>query len=489
MKSRRVFRSIFPASSPHLLGIVFLIGLETANAQTWSTAGGNLSSTVKVGIGTTSPSSLLQVNGTMLSRGYGAPASGLGVEIDYGGIANTGRIMAYDRGTSTYLPFSVGNGFDIAANGDITGKRNASITGTLITRGANAPSSGIGVEIDYGTSASLGRIFAYDRGTNNYLKMQLGKDFVVSANGDVSGVGAATFAGKVGVGNTSPDANLNVGPSNGSGIKVKVGGLHAGGGGLTFWNGVSSTTSTSGANDAVGGFLIYTDQDGVNGSNVHSLDIGARDYADKWNGGSQLRFMTSPLAPQSSTQPDFQAAVTRMVIDRNGNVGIGTGSPGVILDVAGRSKITGRTAGQEALIVDQAPSSATPASEIIADFRYLGVSKVQVKTNGDITTSGSIAVGSVTTKVWSIAPDYVFEKDYQLASLERVEKYLDQHKHLPDIPSAKEFKEKGLDLAEMNMKLLRKVEELTLYSIKQQKEITGLKDRLDRFDSARKNVR
>ena len=67
--------------------------------------------------------------------------------------------------------------------------------------------------------------------------------------------------------------------------------------------------------------------------------------------------------------------------------------------------------------------------------------------------------------------DFVFEPDYDLLTLPEVEQYIKTNKHLPDIPSAKEMQEEGLDLAEMNMKLLQKVEELTLYTIEQQKLI------------------
>ena len=122
--------------------------------------------------------------------------------------------------------------------------------------------------------------------------------------------------------------------------------------------------------------------------------------------------------------------------------------------------------------------------------------KLVVAGNARITgqmETGSILTSSVTTKVWSIAPDYVFEKDYKLATLEHVEKYLDENKHLPEIPSAKDIKDKGLDLAEMNLKLLKKVEELTLYSIQQNKnaieqskKIAFLSERLSRVEKERK---
>ncbi len=76
-------------------------------------------------------------------------------------------------------------------------------------------------------------------------------------------------------------------------------------------------------------------------------------------------------------------------------------------------------------------------------------------------------------------PDYVFEKNYNLKTLSEVEAYINLNKHLPNIPSAKEIDEKGtVSLADMNLKLLEKVEELTLYAIEQNKRIENLEKKL-----------
>jgi hypothetical protein len=75
----------------------------------------------------------------------------------------------------------------------------------------------------------------------------------------------------------------------------------------------------------------------------------------------------------------------------------------------------------------------------------------------------------------AVAPDYVFEKDYNLLPLSELETYITQNKHLPEVPSAKEMEADGLNLKEMNLLLLKKVEELTLHLIEQQKDIKKLK--------------
>lgn len=78
----------------------------------------------------------------------------------------------------------------------------------------------------------------------------------------------------------------------------------------------------------------------------------------------------------------------------------------------------------------------------------------------------------VDTDVW---PDYVFADDYALMPLKDVEIFINKENHLPNIPSQKEIISNGLDLGEMNILLLEKIEELMLYTIQQQKEIDELK--------------
>jgi hypothetical protein len=70
--------------------------------------------------------------------------------------------------------------------------------------------------------------------------------------------------------------------------------------------------------------------------------------------------------------------------------------------------------------------------------------------------------------------DFVFDKKYALPKLSDVKAYIDKNQHLPEIPSAKEMQTNGISVGEINTKLLQKVEELTLYAIKQQKRIDQL---------------
>jgi hypothetical protein len=72
--------------------------------------------------------------------------------------------------------------------------------------------------------------------------------------------------------------------------------------------------------------------------------------------------------------------------------------------------------------------------------------------------------------------DFVFSDNYKLKKIKEVESFIKENKHLPDFPSGKEIEEHGVNLGEMDAKLLQKIEELTLYMIQMNKEIENLKE-------------
>jgi hypothetical protein len=76
-------------------------------------------------------------------------------------------------------------------------------------------------------------------------------------------------------------------------------------------------------------------------------------------------------------------------------------------------------------------------------------------------------------------PDYVFEPAYQLPPIYQMEVYIKKHKHLEGVPAAAEIEANGYNVADMDAVLARKIEELTLYIIQQQKEIDALKAKLE----------
>lgn len=84
---------------------------------------------------------------------------------------------------------------------------------------------------------------------------------------------------------------------------------------------------------------------------------------------------------------------------------------------------------------------------------------------------------TVTEALWS---DYVFDRDYKLRSLSEVENFILKNKHLPEVPSTAEVNANGINVGENQAVLLKKIEELTLYVIKLNKEVTMLKKQIKR---------
>ena len=123
------------------------------------------------------------------------------------------------------------------------------------------------------------------------------------------------------------------------------------------------------------------------------------------------------------------------------------------------------------IVYDQQVSNVsdfTTMDNIIIQANSVGIGTKSP--DAKLTVKGNIHAEEVKVDLSVPAPDYVFEKNYSLRSLQEVENYINQNKHLPEIPAAKDLEANGVNLGEMNMLLLKKVEELTLYVIELKKE-------------------
>ncbi len=103
-----------------------------------------------------------------------------------------------------------------------------------------------------------------------------------------------------------------------------------------------------------------------------------------------------------------------------------------------------------------------------------------------LAVEGPIGARSIKVTLANPWADYVFDKNYKLRSLYALESYIKLNNHLPGIPSATEVQKEGLDLAQMNAKLLEKIEELTLYVIELKKENEKIKNDIKRLNNKRK---
>ena len=88
------------------------------------------------------------------------------------------------------------------------------------------------------------------------------------------------------------------------------------------------------------------------------------------------------------------------------------------------------------------------------------------------------AIRAERVRVYTTWADFVFDKNYQLPTLNEVEYHINKFGHLKDIPSSSEVEKNGIDLGDMNKRLLQKIEELTIYVIELQKEINEVKKNL-----------
>ena len=108
----------------------------------------------------------------------------------------------------------------------------------------------------------------------------------------------------------------------------------------------------------------------------------------------------------------------------------------------------------------------------------IGTSDLDLTPHVMLSVKGSIHTREVIIDYKDALADFVFKPDYKLMPLHEVKKYVSINNHLPEIPSAKEVAEKGMNVSEMQNKMLQKIEELTLYVIAQQEEINALKQKL-----------
>jgi hypothetical protein len=178
-----------------------------------------------------------------------------------------------------------------------------------------------------------------------------------------------------------------------------------------------------------------------------------------------------------------------------GNVGIGIMNPYRKLEVNG-SINWGTT--NAVLNTDQGASielrgDGTPYIDFSNNQESDFNARIILNRNNVLEIDGNVGIGTYTTNGYKLAvagniiaeeivvklkenwPDYVFNKDYDRPSINELENFINKNRHLPGIPDAEEINNSGISIGEIQTKLLKKVEELTLYIIEQNKKIEKLK--------------
>lgn len=141
------------------------------------------------------------------------------------------------------------------------------------------------------------------------------------------------------------------------------------------------------------------------------------------------------------------------------------------------------------LLFNRTGNASIRANDVLS-FRTNNVERIHITKDGNVAigttdpkgyklaVKGKIITEEVVVKLHGSWPDYVFEEGYALKPLAEVGSFIDANGHLPEVPTAQQVAEDGVSLGEMNALLLKKIEELMLYTLQQQKEIDALKQQM-----------
>ncbi|MBS1524885.1 MAG: hypothetical protein JST19_04505 [Bacteroidetes bacterium] len=145
--------------------------------------------------------------------------------------------------------------------------------------------------------------------------------------------------------------------------------------------------------------------------------------------------------------------------------------------------LLGYTAANDADVVHLTGNENISGTKTFAGAIAIGTTSVP--TGYQFAINGNTIATSVTLKAEANWPDYVFDNGYHLRPIDELSRFIAVNHHLPDVPSSEEISKEGENLGEMNATLLKKVEELTMYMIEQQKEIDQLKKKLEDMSKAK----
>jgi len=342
--------------------------------------------------------------------------------------------------------------------------------------------------------------------------------------GGGNSAGAADFIG------TTNNQSLRFKVNN-----VSSGGINTAGGGANTYFGYSSGASVSGsANVAIGYETLISGAGSSNvalgfralksnGTGSNNLGLGNASLRDNSTGSSNVGIGSASLLLNTTGIGNLAigaSALNKITGNSNFNVALGTSS--MINKTSGNNNVgIGLSTLRENLsgsnntaIGHEAGKNATGASSVYLGYQagmneaqdsklyiansnttkplvygdfalsFVTIGDVEVAKRSAAGTGGYnlLVKGGILTEKVKVAlasttdwADYVFEPSYKLMPLDEVESFTKENKHLPNVPSADEMAESGLDVAQTSKMFMEKIEELTLYMIELNKEIEELK--------------
>jgi hypothetical protein len=171
-----------------------------------------------------------------------------------------------------------------------------------------------------------------------------------------------------------------------------------------------------------------------------------------------------------------------LAVNMLGNTGIGTFTPSAQLHTTGTVRFAGLT--------NNDSLSRVIVSDANGNLYYRTLSSWALNDvhNSDLAINGTLSAQKMKITQTGPWPDYVFSNQYKLPTLLQLEQYIKQNNHLPDVPSATEVENNGIDVGNNQATLLKKIEELTLYMIEQEKKLQQQDEEISALKKQNKEV-
>jgi hypothetical protein len=305
---------------------------------------------------------------------------------------------------------------------------------------------------------------------------------------------------KVGIGTTSPLSKLSVGGNGASNAAIYGGGTSYGILGSGSSAGIKGSGGTAGVLAFGNTYDFYASNSSGKSYFAGKVGIGTTNPADKLhvNGVVQMNGFKLPTGASDGyvlTSNGSGVGAWKVIAHRwsqsgsnvyrsSGNVGIGTSSPSQRLHVNGNiylpynnkvifggASIEGYNDGYGGLKLYGNGGGNNNLAITVHPTGKVGIGTDQIQS--ELTVNGTITAEEIEVQL-EILPDFVFEDNYKLMPLNKLEKHIKKEKSLPGIPTSEEAATNGLKVGEMQAKLLQKVEELTLYVIELNQKVEDL---------------